>query len=71
MLKLFMVQGARLPSSTKKLAKVNMPSTYFGLGKSKEVKEFLLKIEIYYIVQRFKEDDKVSIALTFMKHHVF
>jgi hypothetical protein len=30
-----MMQGARPSSSTKGLIKVNMPSTFFGLGKTK------------------------------------
>ena len=59
-IKLLMVQGAR-PSSTKKIAKINMPSTFSGLGKTRKVNEFLLKIDNSYDVQRSKEDDKVSI----------
>jgi hypothetical protein len=42
MIKLLMMQGARPSSSTKKLAKVNMPSTFSGFGKARKVKEFLL-----------------------------
>ena len=38
-----MMQGARPSSSTKKLAKVNMPSTFSRLGKARKVKEFCLK----------------------------
>ena len=45
-----MMQGARPSSSTKKLAKVNMPSTFSGLGKARKVKEFLLEMDNYYDV---------------------
>jgi hypothetical protein len=69
MIKLFMMQGARFFSSTKKLAKVNMPSTFSRLGKAKNVKEILLEIDNYYDVQRPEEDDKVSIAVTFLIDH--
>jgi hypothetical protein len=69
MIELLMMQGARPSSSTKKLAKVNMPSTFSGLGNAKKVKEFLLEMDNYYDVQRPEEDDKVSIAVTFLKDH--
>ena len=69
MIELLMMQGARPSSSTKKLAKVNMPSTFSGLGKARKVKEFLLEMDNYYDVQRPEEDDKVSIAVTFLKDH--
>jgi hypothetical protein len=39
-----MMQGPRPSSSLKKLAKVNIPSAFFGLGKAKKVKEHLLVI---------------------------
>jgi hypothetical protein len=42
MIELLMTQGARPSSSTKKLAKVNMPSTFSGLGKARKVKEFFI-----------------------------
>jgi hypothetical protein len=35
MIELLMMQGARPSFSTKKLAKVNMPSTFPGLGKAR------------------------------------
>jgi hypothetical protein len=57
MIELLMMQGARPSSSTKKLAKVNMPSTFSGLGKARKVKEFLLEMDNYYDVQRSGEDD--------------
>ena len=50
MIELLMMQGARPSSSTKKLAKVNMPSTFSRLGKARKVKEFLLEMDIYYDV---------------------
>ena len=46
-----------------------MPSTFSGLGKARKVKEFLLEMDNYYDVQRPEEDDKVSIAVTFLKDH--
>ena len=69
MIELLMMQGARPSSSTKKLAKVNMPSTFSGLGKARKVKEFLLEMDNYYDVQKPEEGDKVSIAVTFLKDH--
>ena len=69
MIDLLMMQGARSSSSTKKLAKVNMPSTFSGLGKARKVKEFLLEMDNYYDVQKPEEGDKVSIAVTFLKDH--
>ena len=46
-----------------------MPSIFLGLGKARKVKEFLLEMDNYYVVQRPNEDDKVSIAVTFLKNH--
>ena len=71
MIELLMMQRARPFSSTKKLAKVNMPSTFSGLGKARKVKEFLLEIDNYYDVQKPEEGDKASIAITSLKDHVF
>jgi hypothetical protein len=69
MIELLMMQRARLSSSTKKLAKVNMPSTFSWFGKARKVKDFLLEMDNYYDVRRPKEDDKVSIAVTFLKDY--
>jgi hypothetical protein len=43
MIELVMMQGARPSSLTKKLAKVNMPSTFSGLGKARKVKDHALQ----------------------------
>ena len=67
MIELLMMQGAR--PSIKKLAKVNMPSNFFGLGNARKVKEFLFETDNYYDVQEPEEEDKVSIAVTFLKEH--
>ena len=64
-IKLLIMQGIRPSSSTK----VNMPSIFSGLRKTRKVKEFLLKMDNYYDVQRPEEDEKVSIAVTFLKDH--
>ena len=69
MIELLMMQGARPSSSTKKLAKVNMPSTFSELGRARKVKEFLLEMDNYYDVQKPEEGDKVSIVVTFLKDH--
>lgn len=37
MVKFLMMQGVRLTSSRKKLAKVNIPSTFSGLGKARKM----------------------------------
>ena len=42
MIELVIMDGARPSFSTKKLAKVNMLSTFYGLSKARKVKEFLL-----------------------------
>ena len=68
-IKLFMLQGTRLSSSTKKFAKVNIPSTFSRLDKARKVKEFLLEIDNYYDVQWPKKDDKMCIEMTFLKDH--
>lgn len=44
MIKLLMMQGVR-PSSTKKLAKVYMPSTFCGLDKTKNMKDLMLGMD--------------------------
>lgn len=59
------MQGARPSSSKKKLAKINMPSIFLGIDKARKVKELLLEINNCYDLQRHKEDDKISIAVTF------
>ena len=63
------MQGVRSSSSTKKLAMVNMPKTFSRLGKARNLKWFVLKINNYYDVQRPKVDDKVTIAVIFLKNH--
>ena len=50
-------------------SKVNLPSTFFGLGKARKVKEFLFETDNYYDVQKLKEGEKVSIVVTFLKNH--
>lgn len=70
MIKLIMMQGARVSSSTKMLAKVNMPSIFFGFGKAIKMKDFLLKNDNYYDVQTLEEDDKVSTVVTVFKDHI-
>ena len=69
MIELLMMQGIQPSSSTKKLAKVKMPSTFLGLGKARKVKEILLEMDNYYDVQKPKEGDKVSIAVSFLKDY--
>ena len=43
MIELLMMQGSRPSSSTKKLAKVYMPSTFLGLDNARNVKDFCWK----------------------------
>jgi hypothetical protein len=43
MIEFLMMQGVRPSSLTKKLAKVNMPITFSGLGKAKKIKDFYWK----------------------------
>jgi hypothetical protein len=64
-----MVQGPSSSPLIKKLSKVNMPSTYFGLGKAKKVKEFFLEMDKYYNIQKLDEKDKVTIVVTFLKDY--
>ena len=70
-IELLIMQGTRSSSLTKKLAKANMPSTFFGFDKVKKVIELLLEMDRYCDVQKPKEEDKVSIAVTFLKDHAF
>ena len=69
MIELFMMQNAISSSPTNRLAKVNMPSSFMGLGKAKKIKNILLKIDNYYYIKRPKEDDKIFIVMTFLKDH--
>ena len=48
-MKLFMIQGARFFSSTKKLAKVNMQSSLSGFGKVQNGQHCVLRIDIFII----------------------
>ena len=57
-------------SSTKKLVKLIISCTFFEFGKARKVKEFLLKMDNYYDIQKPNEDNKVSLAMTFLKNHV-
>lgn len=47
-----------------KLAKVIMQSTFWGLGKARELKECVLEMDNTYDVQRLQLDNKVAIAVT-------
>ena len=71
MIKLLIMQGVRPSLSTKKLAEVNMPNTFFGLGKVRKVKKIMLEIANSYDVQRHEEDNKVFIAVFFLKNCMF
>lgn len=51
------MQGVR-PFSTKKLAKINMPTTLSGFGKARKVKNILSKMDNYYDIQMLEEDVK-------------
>jgi hypothetical protein len=53
----------------KKLAKVKLPNTIYGLCTTMKVKEFLLEVDNYYDVQKLDKEDKISIDLTFLKDH--
>jgi hypothetical protein len=46
-----------------------MPSTFSGLGKARKVKKFILEMDNYYDVQKPDNEDKVSIAVSFLKDH--
>ena len=59
------MQGARPFFWTKKLAKVNMPSILWWLGKGSKVRKFVLEMDNYYDVQMSDRDNKVSKAVTF------
>ena len=61
------MQVARPSSSTKKLAKINMPSILSQLGKASKVKTFELKMDNYHDVQRPKVDNMVSKVVALFK----
>ena len=46
-----------------------MLSIISSLGKAKKVKEFLFKIDNYYDVQKLDDEEKVSIAVSFLKDY--
>ena len=56
-------------SSSHKLCKTNMPSSFTGVGKAHKVKDFLVELELYFEAQRALEGDKITIAVTFLKDH--
>lgn len=56
-------------SSSHKLCKTNMPSSFTGVGKAHKVKDFLVELELYFEAQRALEGDKITIAVTFLKEH--
>ena len=56
-------------SSSHKLCKTNMPSSFTGVGKAHKVKDFLVELELYFEAQRALEEDKITIAVTFLKDH--
>lgn len=71
MIKVLMMQGVRSSSSIKKLAKVDMPTTFSKLAMVRTVEKFLLEMDNHYDVQRYDEDDKVSIVMTILNDHAF
>jgi hypothetical protein len=66
MIEFLMMNCARCCFLRKKLAKVNMPSTFLGLGKERRVKKILLEMDNYYDAQKL---DKISMVVTFLKDH--
>ena len=66
-----MIQGVRPSSFTKKLAKVNMPNCFSGLGKASKVNKIVLEMDNYHDVQWHEEDNKVGITIIFFKNYVF
>ena len=47
MIELLIMQGTRPSSSTMKLTKVNMPSTFSRFGKARKVKDFFVEMDNY------------------------
>jgi hypothetical protein len=39
------------------------------LGKANKVKDFIVELELYFEAQRAREEDKITIAVTFLKEH--
>jgi hypothetical protein len=62
------MQEPNSSSLMKKSAKVNMPSILSGLGKAKKV-EFLFEMDNSYDVQKLDDEDKVPIAVSFLKDY--
>ena len=63
-----MMQVVRPFLSTNVFAKVNMPSTFSGLAKNGKI--IFWEIDNYYDFQRLENDNKVSVAVTFLKNHM-
>lgn len=55
-------------SSSHKLCKTNMPSSFTGIGKAHKVKDFLVELELYFEAQRALDEDKITITVTFKDH---
>jgi len=58
-------------SSSHKLCKINMPSSFTGVGKAYKVKDYGVELELYFEAQSALEGDKITIAVTFLKEHAF
>ncbi|KAL2632608.1 hypothetical protein R1flu_004087 [Riccia fluitans] len=54
-------------ASTKRLCKPEQPTPFTGTGKGPKVKEFLVELDMYIDAQRASEEDKVMVAVTFLK----
>ena len=58
MIEFFVIHSARHFSSIKKLTKVNMPSTFAGFGKARNVKQFVLEMENLYDVSKLRKSPR-------------
>ena len=63
------LKGRASSPSSRKLCKTNLPSSFTGLGKANKVKDFIVELELYFEAQRAREEDKITIAVTFLKEH--
>ena len=63
------LKGRASSPSSRKLCKTNLPSSFTGLGKANKVKDFIVELELNFEAQRARDDDKINIAVTFLKEH--
>jgi len=58
-------------SSSHKMWKTNMPSSFMKTNKAHKIKDFFVNLELYFKAQPTPKNDKVTIAIAIHKEHTF